>query len=268
MKKTILATSIIAALSLTQSIAFAEDDTLIVTAARTAQTADETLASVSVVRKEDIDRYQYKTVAEAISGLPGVTISNSGGRGKQTSIFLRGTESNHTQVILNGVKLATNAFGAPQIEHIPLNLIDRIELVRGPQSSLYGSGSIGGTIQIFTKKGSGSLTPNLSVGFGTHGTKETSFGVSGGDAGTWYNLSGGYTETNGFNSCDGRSGVLFIGCFATEPDRDAYRNANASLRVGHLFANSLEVEFFSLYSEGESEYDGYFNTTDFLQHTF
>lgn len=267
MKKAILAASVVA-LSLTQAIAFAEDDTMIVTAARAAQTVDDTLASVSVITKEDIDKYQYKTIAEAIGALPGVVISNLGGLGKQTSIFLRGTESNHTQILLNGTKLATNATGAPQIEHIPLNLIERIELVRGPQSGLYGSGSIGGTIQIFTKKGSGNLTPHLSVGFGTHDTKETTFGVSGGDANTWYNLSGGYTETNGFNTCDGRSGVLFIGCYATEPDKDAYRNANASIRVGHRFANNTEVEFFSLYSEGESEYDGYFNTTDFLQHTY
>ncbi len=268
MKKIILAASIAAALTLTQQIAFAEDDAMIVTATRTAQTANETLASVSVITREDIEKYQYKTVAEAISGLAGVTIANSGGLGKQTSIFLRGTESNHTQIILNGVKLATNAFGAPQIEHIPLNQIERIELVRGPQSSLYGSGSIGGTIQIFTKKGSGQLTPHLSVGFGTHNTKETIWGVSGGDENNWYSLSGGYIETNGFNTCDGKSGVLFIGCYATEPDRDAYRNANASLRVGHRFANNAEVAFFSLYSEGESEFDGYFNTSDFLQHTF
>ncbi len=267
MKKTLLAASV-AALSLSQSAVFAEDDTVIVTATRTAQTADETLSSVSVITKKDITKYQYKTVAEAISGLAGVTIGNTGGLGKQTSIFLRGTESNHTQILLNGVKLAKNSFGAPQIEHIPLNQIERIELVRGPQSGLYGSGSIGGTIQIFTKKGSGELTPSLSVGFGTHGTKESTFGLSGGDSSTWYNLSGGYTETNGFNSCDGRSGTLFIGCFATEPDRDAYRNANASLRVGHRFGNTAELEFFSLYSEGESEFDGFFNTSDFLQHTY
>ena len=267
MKKPILAASL-AAVSLIPVVAFAEDDSMIVTAARAAQTANEALASVSVVTKEDIEKYQYKTVAEAISGLSGVTIANSGGRGKQTSLFLRGTESNHTQILLNGVKLATNAFGAPQMEHIPLNQIERIELVRGPQSSLYGSGSIGGTIQIFTKKGSGELTPHFSVGFGTHDAKETSFGVSGGDLSTWYSLSGGYTETNGFNTCDGRSGTLFIGCYATEPDKDAYRNTNTSIRVGHRFANNVEMEFFSLYSEGESEYDGYYNTTDFLQHTF
>tara|TARA_R110002096_G_scaffold168798_6_gene340069 strand:+ start:3679 stop:5502 length:1824 start_codon:yes stop_codon:yes gene_type:complete len=268
MNKTLLAAGITAALSLTQSIAVAEDDAMVVTATRTAQTADQTLASVSVVTKEDIDKYQYKTLAEAIGGLSGVTITNAGGLGKQTAIFLRGTESNHTQVLLNGAKLATNAFGAPQMEHIPLNQVERIELVRGPQSGLYGSGSIGGTIQIFTKKGAGEVTPFLSVGFGTHDTKETAFGVSGGDSTSWYNLSGGYNETNGFNTCDGRSGTLFIGCFATEPDKDAYRNANTSIRIGHRFANTYEVELFSLYSEGESEYDGYFNTTDFLQHTF
>ena len=133
MKKTLLAASV-AALSLSQSAVFAEDDTVIVTATRTAQTADETLSSVSVITKKDITKYQYKTVAEAISGLAGVTIGNTGGLGKQTSIFLRGTESNHTQILLNGVKLAKNSFGAPQIEHIPLNQIERIELVRGPQS--------------------------------------------------------------------------------------------------------------------------------------
>lgn len=265
MKKTILAASISAALSLTNTVVVADDDAMVVTATRTTQTADETLASVSVVTKEGIDRYQYKTVAEAINGLPGVVIGNAGGRGKQTSIFLRGTESNHTQILLNGAKLATNAFGAPQIENIPLNQIERIELVRGPQSSLYGSGSIGGTIQIFTKKGSGEVTPYLSVGFGTNNRVETTLGVSGGDENTWYNISGGYTETDGYNSCD--SGFSF-GCYAVEPDDDGYRNKNSSIRVGHRFADNAEVEFFSLYSEGKNEYDGYYNYSDFLQHTF
>ena len=268
MNKIILASSISVVLSFTHIAAFAKDESsMIVTATRTTQTADEILASVSVVTKADINRYQFKTVADAVSSLPGVAIGNSGGLGKQTSIFLRGTESNHTQILINGAKLATNSFGAPQLEHIPLSQIVRIELVRGPQSSLYGSGSIGGTIQIFTKKGSGHLAPHLSMGFGTHNSKEITLGVSGGKINSWYSLSGGYTETNGFNSCDGRSGVLLIGCFSTEPDRDAYRNANTSVRVGHRF-HDMEVEFFSLHSEGEDEYDGYYNSTDFLQHTF
>jgi vitamin B12 transporter len=269
MNKTILAASIAAALSLTQTVAFAEDDTLIVTATRTAQTADQTLASVSVITKEDIDKYQFKTLVEAIGGLPGVNFTNSGGPGKLTSIFIRGVESNHTQILLNGAKLATNSFGSPQIDHIPLNLIERIELVRGPQSSLYGSGSIGGTIQIFTKRGAGKLTPHVSVGFGTHDTKETAFGVSGGDSSTWYSLSGGYVETGGFNLCNDQSICdQFTFDLASRDDNDGYKNSNASLRVGHKLTNNSHMEFFSLYGEGDVSTDGYINQTDFMQHTY
>lgn len=243
-------------------------DTMIVTTTRTPIATNRLLSSVSVVTREEIERYNYQTLAKAINSLPGVVISNSGGLGKQTSLFLRGTESNHTQIILNGVKLATNEFGGPQLEHIPLNHVERIELVRGPQSSLYGSESIGGTIHIFTKKGDGRITPSISVGYGTHDTKETTLGLSGGDNSNWFNISLGYTESAGFNACDGSSASLFIGCFADEPDNDAYRNANSSLSVGHRFSNGSELEVFSLHSKGKVEYDGFFNETDFFQHTF
>jgi vitamin B12 transporter len=249
-----------------------ELDSMVVTASRTAMSADRLLASVSVVTRQDIERYNYQSLAEAISSLPGVDIANNGGLGKLTSLFIRGTESNHTQILLNGVKLATSEFGAPQLEHIPLEHIERIELVRGPQSSLYGSESIGGTIQIFTKQGgSKKLTPALSVSYGTHSTQAANFSVSGGNEKTWFNLGAGYKQSDGFNSCDGRSGTLFIGCFVTEPDNDAYRNQNLSIHVGHRFTEQTNIELFSLYSEGENEFDGsafFGNQTDFLQHTY
>jgi vitamin B12 transporter len=252
------------------SVAFAETelDQVVVTATRTEQPIEQVLSSVSVVTSDDIKNFNYQTLAEAISALPGVTIANTGGMGKQTSLFLRGTESNHTQVLLNGVKLATNSFGAPQLEHIPLNQIDRIELVRGPQSTLYGSESIGGTIQIFTKKGGNGLTPSISVGYGSHDTKQTDLALSGGDENSWFNIGVGYVETAGINSCDARSGSLFIGCFADEPDKDSYDNFNTSIRAGHRFANETEIEFFSLRSKGTSHYDGYYNETDYMQHTY
>lgn len=254
------------------TLSFAEPvtelDKVVVTATRTPQSTDNLLSSVSVITREEIERYNYQTLAEAINSLPGVVISNSGGLGKASSLFLRGTESNHTQIILNGMKLATNEFGAPQLEHIPINQIERIELVRGPQSSLYGSESIGGTIQIFTKKGDSTVSPSISVGYGTHDTKETTIGLSGGNESSWLNISLGYKESGGFNACDGRSASLFIGCFADEPDNDAYRNANSSVSAGHRFSNSTELEIFSLHSKGKVEFDGFFNETDFLQHTF
>ncbi|MBE0439449.1 MAG: TonB-dependent receptor [Gammaproteobacteria bacterium] len=260
----------LALVAITSTSTFAETDleTVVVTASRTEQSLDNVLSSVSVITRDDIEKYNYQTLAEAISSLPGVTIANTGGIGKQTSLFLRGTESNHTQIILNGVKLATNEFGAPQLEHIPLNQIERIELVRGPQSALYGSESIGGTIQIFTKKGADTLTPRFSVAYGTHNTKQTNAGLAGGSDNSWFNIGLGFNQTDGFNACDGRSATLFIGCFANEPDKDGYLNRNSSIRAGYRFDNDAEIDVFSLYSEGNVHYDGYFNKTEFVQHTY
>jgi vitamin B12 transporter len=147
-------------------------DPVIVTATRTAITPEQALSSVSVVTREDIETFNYQSVAEVLSTIPGISIANTGGMGKQTSIFMRGTESNHTQIILNGVKLATNEFGMPQLEHIPIDQIERIEIIRGPQSSLYGSESIGGTVHIITRRGGNGLEPTLSVSYGSHDTKK------------------------------------------------------------------------------------------------
>lgn len=248
-----------------------ELDSMIVTATRTATAPDKLLASTSIITRSDIEQFNYQTLEEALTSLPGVVMANSGGLGKQTALFIRGTESNHTQILLNGVKLATNGFGMPQLEHISLDQIDRIELVRGPQSSLYGSESIGGTIQIFTKQAEIGFTPEFSLSYGSHNTQNTQLGFSAANEKSWFNINANHRKTDGFNACDGRSGTLFIGCFTTEPDDDAYRNTGLSLRAGHQFNKDTTIEVFSLSNEGETEFDGSIfsgNQTDFLQHTF
>lgn len=252
------------------SPAYSEPENLeqmVVTATRTEASTTPPLSSVSVITREDIQRYDYRTVAEALSNLPGVAIGNSGGLGKQTSLFVRGTESNHTQILLNGVKLATNEFGAPQLEYIPIQSIERIELVRGPQSSLYGSSSIGGTIQIFTRQKQTGFKPRLSMALGSHNTKETNVGFSAGNQTSWFNFDAGYLDSDGFDSCDGRSASLFIGCYADEPDNDGYRNKNYSLRAGTELGDSINLEVFKLYNAGRTHYDGFYNETLFEQYT-
>jgi vitamin B12 transporter len=243
-------------------------DDLVITASRTDFSSAESLSSVSVITRQDIETFQYQTLAEALSSLPGISITNLGGLGKQTSLFMRGTESNHTQILLNGVKLATNGFGAPQIEHLPLASIERIEVVRGPQSGLYGSSSIGGTIQIFTKKATSEFTPFASATIGSDNTRKISGGFSASNEKAWVNLEAGYTGTDGFDACDGRSATQFIGCFADEPDDDGYQNRHHSLRAGVYLNDDTDVEVFSLYSNGDSQYDGFYNHTDFKQHTY
>ncbi|MTI64092.1 TonB-dependent receptor [Methylophaga sp.] len=270
-KKTFLSkavsTSLLTLLSMPAHAEPEKLEQIVVTDTRTDTSVSDTLSSISVVTREDIERYDYRTIAEALNSLPGVVIGNSGGLGKQTSLFIRGTESNHTQILLNGAKLATNEFGAPQIEHIPIQSIERIELVRGPQSSLYGSSSIGGTIQIFTRDKQSGFQPRLSIAAGSHNTKETNIGFSAGNELAWFNFDAGHLDSDGFDSCDGRSATLGIGCFADEPDNDGYRNKNYSLRAGTQLGSRLNLEAFKLYSSGRTHYDGFYNETLFEQYT-
>ena len=111
---------------------------IIVTATRTAQTADETLAAVTVITREDIERQQPTSVADLLRGTPGIGLSNNGGLGKGTSVYLRGTESEHVLVLIDGVKVGSATSGTTQFQDIPVDQIERIEIVRGPRSSLYG----------------------------------------------------------------------------------------------------------------------------------
>src|SRR5690606_15489692 len=125
-------------------------DPVVVTATRTAHTADETLASVTVITAEEIERSQAVDVLELLRFHAGIDIGRNGGFGQNASIFLRGTESNHTLVLLDGVRINPGTIGGPALQFIDPAAIERIEIVRGPRSALYGSDAIGGVIQIFT----------------------------------------------------------------------------------------------------------------------
>ena len=251
--------SLAALLLLVSASVFADDNAtqqepIIVTATRTAQTADETLASVTVITRDQIDHSQAQSVQDLLVGVPGLEISNSGGPGKATSVFLRGTNSDHVLVLIDGVKVGSATLGTTAFENIPVAQIDRIEIVRGPRSSLYGSEAIGGVIQIFTRHGGGPLTPYFSLGGGTYKTYQGAAGVSGGDDHGWFsaNLSG--INTSGFNACNGPGG-----CFTVEPDKDGYRNVSGALRAGYRFDNGADVDAHWLRAKGFNKYDGSFS---------
>jgi vitamin B12 transporter len=242
---------------------------VVVTASRVAETADETLANISVITRDDIERQQAKSVQDILQGLAGVTFSNNGGPGKSTSVFLRGTESDHLLVLINGVKVGSATLGTTAFEHIPIEQIERIEVVRGPLSSLYGSEAIGGVIQIFTRQGGGELQPYLSIGGGSYNTYHTSVGLSGGGERGWFNLSASGNDTEGYNSCSGKPSPDGAGCFTFEPDNDGYRNIAGSLRAGYQFEGGLEVDAHALRSIGKSEFEGSFvNESESTQQTF
>ncbi|MEE9338203.1 MAG: TonB-dependent receptor [Methylococcaceae bacterium] len=240
---------------------------LVITSTRTNQ--DTRLISSTLISRDDIERLQARTVEDALRGLAGVNIVNNGGLGKSTSIFLRGTNSDHILVLIDGVRAGSATLGSTAFQHLPISEIDSIEVIRGPRSSLYGSEALGGVIHIHTRKGADVIAkPTLSFGIGSHDHYQASVGVSGSFKNSWYNLNLGHEKSNGFNSCSGSS-TEFFGCFTEEPDADGYRNESGSLRLGHQFGDWLTLDGHALYSDGDNHFDGSFeNQSDFVQQVF
>ncbi|GLQ50840.1 TonB-dependent receptor domain-containing protein [Dyella flava] len=231
---------------------------VIVTATRTAITENDALASVTVITREDIERLQPTSIADLLTGLPGVSIAQTGGIGAQTSLYLRGTNADHVLVMIDGVRIGSVSSGLAALEQIPVDAIDRIELVRGPRATLYGSDAIGGVIQIFLRHGqpNGGVSPSLSVTGGSHGYVKGQAGVSGGDSHLWYNASLGGEYTGGIPGCRMGAAELGVACFVDDPNNDAYRNWNGFANFGYRWDNGTELAFDWLRSKSDAEYAG------------
>lgn len=230
-------------------------DRIVVTASRTARTQDQTLAAITVIDRSEIERLQPQSLHELLAGRAGVSLANNGGPGKATSLFLRGTESDHTLVLVDGIKLGSATSGSAALQDIPTEQIERIEIVRGPFSSLYGSEALGGVIQIFTRRPQGAFAPNASVSIGSEGTRRASVGVGGRSRdmtqGGWYSVNAAHGSTDGINAFRGPRGF--------NPDRDGYRNDSLVLQGGYRFNERWDAEARVFRAEGENEYDGTVN---------
>lgn len=235
-----------------------EIDPVVVTATRTAETADQTLAPVTVVSRDEIERRQSLTTVDILRGLPGVAISNSGGPGRQTDLYLRGTNSNQTLFLVDGIKIGSATTGQAAFQNIPVDQIERVEVVRGPRSSLYGSEAAGGVIQIFTRRGGGPPRPFFSTTVGRYGTAGVAGGLSGGGERGRFSVSGNFDQTEGFNSCNGIGFPVFAGCGTDEPDKDGYRNQGVSASAGYSFNDRVGFDLTYLLAESDVEFDGFF----------
>lgn len=227
-------------------------DQVVVTATRTAQTQDQTLAAVTVIDRAEIERLQPASVAGLLSGRAGISLANNGGPGKSTSVFLRGTESDHVLVLVDGIKLGSATSGGASLQDIPAEQVERIEIVRGPFSSLYGSEAIGGVIQIFTRKPHGTFSPNASVGIGSENTQRVSAGIAGRASdpkhGGWYAINAAHQDTDGINAYRGPRNF--------DPDNDGYRNTSLTLQGGYRFNEQWDADLRAFRAEGRNEYDG------------
>jgi vitamin B12 transporter len=221
----------------------------LITASRTAQTVEQSLAAVTVFDRAQIEQSQASSVPELLQKVPGVSLTNNGGPGKSTSVFIRGSNANHILVLIDGIKVGSVTSGSAAFQDLPIELIERIEVVRGPRSSLYGSEAIGGVIQIFTRRGQGQgAKPFFSAGVGSHNSYNGSAGISGGNGAGWYSLGVSSNDTDGIN-------VKARDASGYEPDRDGYRNLSASLRGGYRFASGLELDANLLQAKSHNDYD-------------
>jgi len=222
-------------------------DTLI-TANRDVQQRSDSSAASTVFTREDIDRLQPSSVSELLNRVPGVQVIQNGGRGTSSSLFIRGTSSAQSLVLVDGQRIGSASAGGSPLEYLNVEQIERIEVLRGPRSAVYGADAIGGVVQIFTRRASGEgLNPRLRLGYGSRNTWERSLGLSGGNESTRFSLSASADDTRGINHTDSR--------VRPDSDHDAYRNNALSLNLNHRFNERLEGGFSVLDQRGESEFD-------------
>lgn len=229
-------------------------DTLI-SANRQVESRTATSAANTVFTRADIDRLQPSSVTDLLTRVPGVQVAPTGGRGSLPGVFIRGTKAAQSLVLVDGVRIANATSGDSGLQFLDVDQIERVEVLRGSRSAVYGSDAIGGVIQIFTRRSSGpGLQPRLRLAAGSNQTFQRSLGLSGGDDATRFNLGASLEETAGIDST-GPS-------FASDGDHDAYRDKSLTLSLSHTFDERFEAGLNLLDSRGRSEYDNPFGRFD------
>jgi len=222
---------------------------VVVTATRLPQALNKTLADTSVLNEQEIRKSGAPDVITLLRSLAGVEVVQTGGMGSVSSTFMRGTNSNQLLVLIDGVRVNSATAGTTALEHIMLDSVERIEVVRGNVSSLYGSEAIGGVIQIFTKQGHGDPALNVSAGFGSYGTQRESAGVSGAVDNTSFRVNAGHIKTDGVSAINPQ---LLPGA---NPNNNGYDNNTLDAQIKYAFNADHALSASVLSTRGNSSYD-------------
>lgn len=251
-QKQLLAALLCAATHLSYAETATSLDEVVVTATRVAQPLIRSLAHTTIINHQAIVSSQAADIPSLLKNLAGVEIYQSGGIGKQSSLFMRGANSSHALVLLDGVRIGSATSGMTAIDQIMLDQVDRIEVVRGNASSLYGSEAIGGVIQIFTRRGKGAPAFNASAGAGTHNTQRAAAGFDGEVMDTSFNV-----QISKFRM-GGVSAVKTSLVPTVNPDKDGYDNISLSASVRQRFDTDHDLTFSLFDSLADSQNDNSF----------
>lgn len=223
-------------------------NSVIVTATRTPQLARDVVADTLSISAEEVARSGAGSITELLQRQRGIEVTRNGGPGTNAGVFLRGANSNQVVVLVDGVRIGSATSGAAAWNAIPLSAIDRIEVVYGPLSTLYGADAIGGVVQIFTKKGEGSLALNAAVLAGSHGARAGSAGVAGRAGDVSYALSAGKERDDGFSATLPSSSSY-------NKDDDGFERKHATGQLTWQVAPGHELGALFLHSDLEADFD-------------
>ncbi|MGR6860122.1 TonB-dependent receptor domain-containing protein [Aliivibrio salmonicida] len=260
MKKTALATAIVSLLShaytspvFAQNTTTETDETMVVTANRFEQSAKDVIAPMSVVTKEDIVQIQAKTITDILRLEPGIEVASNGGIGQNASIFMRGTNSDHVLVLIDGFKMNSSIKSGMNINKIPVNQIERIEIIRGSGAVMYGSDAVGGVINIITRTSQDDASKSATLGAGSNKYKEGNFAANTkvGENGH-LKIAAGFTQTEGYN-VNPQPGK-------NDGDKHGFNNSQFMLNYEHQLSSYLSIFTGVRWFNSTSEYNHYTNT--------
>lgn len=225
-------------------------DDLVVTANRVETQSEKLGAAVTVISAADIERKQARTVADVLRDVPGLAVSSTGGAGRDTAIRMRGAEAHHTKLIVDGVELSDPSRAQPSYDfgHLLAGDIERIEVVRGPQSLLYGGDAVGGVINITTRRGKGAPKVTAFAETGSHHTYNGSVGISGAADRLTYALTSSHFQTDGISAADKRNG---------NGENDPYWNQTLSGQFGLRLTDIWGVEASGRLMRSRLDYDNW-----------
>ncbi|MGD1008736.1 MAG: TonB-dependent receptor [Candidatus Aminicenantales bacterium] len=209
---------------------------VVVTATKVETPSREVASSVTVITEADLARTRKSTVLDALEDLIGLSVTQNGGPGAAASVFIRGAGSEDTLVLLDGVELndPINPSRSYDLAHLALSQVARIEVLRGPQSPLYGSDAMGGVINIITRRGQGRPRLDLSSSAGSYGTWTSVLGFSGAAGRSDYSFGLSYARTAGFSAASDR--------YAGNSEPDGYRNLTLSGRFGFAVRKNIDLD--------------------------
>lgn len=223
-------------------------DDIVISASKVETKRVETGSSITVISEKYLQENQSRSVAEVLRDVAGISVATSGGLGKKTSVFIRGAASENTVIVVDGVKVSnlSSSSGGYDLSNLMTDNIERIEVLRGPQSALWGSDAMGGVINIITKKGKGPLNSRIDLQVGGNKFSKVVANINGSTDKSNYSLTVSNIDSGGISA---KTGAF------DDPDNDDYRNQNVLLNVGYQFTPIFAMNAIFNYTTTNSEYD-------------